>query len=386
MNLKKDDAEERKTSAVTLHEKKLDLKKKRIDEDGSSLSPDVLSDDLLDIDSVKSMMTPEENNIDHTGLDDQQKIVVIIPCFNEEATIGSVIVKARKYADEIVVIDDGSADGTVKVAKDIGATVISHRMNLGKSAAIKTGFKYALKTDFSFAVTLDGDGQHDAHEIPRMITQLHEKNSDVVIGLRSGKRTEMPLYRRVGKRVLDYATSLGNGGMVTDSQSGFRVFSKKALMGITPKLRGSAFSTESEQLMIASDLGFSVDTFPITCKYHSVGDGSKTSTKPPASHGFSVLGYVLWLVAEKRPLLFIGVPGFVLVMLGMFAGIRTLQLYNHMGVFPISYALFTSILLMLGALGLFMGLLLNTLPHIVRKTLNEKEMEEFAIEKNDREH
>jgi len=382
MDLKKDDAEERKTSAVTLHEKKLDLKNSRIDEDGSSLSPDVLSDDLLDIDSVQSMMKPEEKNRDHPISDEQQKIVVIIPCFNEETTIGSVIVKARKYADEILVIDDGSADETVKVAKDLGATVISHRMNLGKSAAIKTGFKYALKTDFTFAVTLDGDGQHDAHEIPRMITQLHEKKSDMIVGLRAGKKTEMPLYRRVGKRVLDYATSLGNGGMVTDSQSGFRVFSKKALMGITPKLRGSAFSTESEQLMIASDLGFSVETFPITCKYKSIGDESQTSTKSPTSHGFSVLGYVLWLVAEKRPLLFIGVPGFVFVMMGLFFGIRTLQVYNQTGVFPISYALITSIVLMLGALGLFMGLLLNTLPHIVRKTLNEKEMEDFAVEKD----
>ena len=104
-----------------------------------------------------------------------------------------------------------------------------------------------------------------------------------------------------------------------------------------------------------------------------------TSTKSPTSHGFGVLGYVLWVVAEKRPLLFIGVPGFLLVMAGILSGILTFQQYNQSGVFPISYALITGFLCMAGALGVFIGLLFNTLPRIVRKTLDEKDMDEYAF-------
>ncbi|MBS3778434.1 MAG: glycosyltransferase family 2 protein, partial [Candidatus Thermoplasmatota archaeon] len=239
MNLKKDDTEERKTFAFENQKKKVGVNSNLSDDDlSSSLSPDVVSDDLLDRDSVKSMMKADETDIDHTVSDEQQKIVAIIPCFNEESTIGSVIVKARKYADEIVVIDDGSADETVKVSKDLGATVISHRFNLGKSAAVKTGFKHAIDANATFVVTLDGDGQHNAHEIPQLLNNLQNTDSDVVVGLRAGKKTEMPLYRRVGKRVLDYATSFGDQSVLTDSQSGFRAFNKKAMSEITPRLRG----------------------------------------------------------------------------------------------------------------------------------------------------
>jgi len=307
------------------------------------------------------------------------RTLAVIPCFNEEYAIGSLVLKAKRYVDDVLVVDDGSSDNTKEVARLAGATVLSHQSNLGKSAGIKTGFQYAIDNDFDYVITLDGDGQHNPDEIPLVLGRLLSSDDatvDISIGTRHGVDTEMPQWRKVGKRVLDYATSFGNNTVLTDSQSGFRAFSKKAVQGITPRLKGRGFSTESEQLLLAGDLGLSVVNTHISCKYHSIGSAESTSTKSPTSHGFGVLGYVLWMVAEKRPLLFIGVPGFALVVFSVFWAILTFQMYNRTGVFPISYALITGVMLMVGVLGLFIGLLLNTIPHIVRRTLDEKDFDE----------
>jgi glycosyltransferase involved in cell wall biosynthesis len=305
----------------------------------------------------------------HLNSKNNKKVLAIIPCFNEEPTIGSVVLKAKRYVDDVVVIDDGSMDNTSKVAEAAGATVISHGVNKGKSAGIKTGFQYALNNDFDYIVSLDGDGQHNADEIPNLLGNILNLEMDISLGTRYGDDTEMPLWRRIGKRILDYSTSFGNGGLVTDSQCGFRAFNKKAIEGITPRLKGDAFSVESEQLVLANKLNLSAANTHVSCKYNSLK--TKTSTKKPTSHGFSVLSYVLWLVAEKRPLLYIGLPGFICVLIGIWWAILTLQYYNTTGIFLISYALITSVFLIVGALAMCMALLLNTLPHVIKKTIEE---------------
>lgn len=289
--------------------------------------------------------------------------LVVIPCYNEEATIGSVILKSKKYAKKVLVVDDGSKDDTAEIAREAGAIVISHMKNMGKSAAIKTGFKYALENDYEFVVTIDGDGQHNADEIPTILGNVMNNGHDISIGYRSGNRTEMPGWRKIGKRVLDYSTSFGSGGIVTDSQCGFRAFNRKALEAITPKLDGKDFTVESEQLIKAHQLGLGVINTNVSCKYKDLD----TSTKNPATHGFTVLRYVIWLVAERHPLLYIAFPGFISVIIGLFFGIQTLQIYNKTHVFLISYAIIVSILLIIGALAMFMGLMLNVLPGMIRR-------------------
>jgi len=289
--------------------------------------------------------------------------LVVIPCFNEEVTIGSIVLKSKRYAHTVVVVNDGSSDNTAEVAKEAGAVVLSHSKNKGKGAAVKTGFKYALQKDFDYVVTIDGDGQHNPDEIPLMITELLRNGYDVVIGTRFGSSTEMPAWRKLGKRVLDYTTSIGNGGHVTDSQSGFRGFNKKAVELLTYKLNGDAFSVESEQLIKGYDLGLRVGEIRVTCKYN----GLETSTKGPASHGISVLRYIITMIAEKHPLLFIGIPGFILVLLGLVFGIRTLQVYNQTHTFLLSYAILVSIFLIIGVLGVFIGLMFVVLPNILKR-------------------
>jgi len=297
-----------------------------------------------------------------------KKTLALIPCYNEEATIGSIVIKVKRHVNKVLVIDDGSQDETAKIAKAAGAVVITHKQNHGKSVAIKTGFKYAQEKDYDFVVTIDGDGQHSTNEIPVVLGDLMNNGHDITLGYRSGNTTEMPGWRKVGKRVLDYATSFGNGGYVTDSQCGFRAFNKKAVNGLVTNLNGDAFSVESEQLIRAHELGLEITEVDVSCKYKNL---EKTSTKDPTSHGFSVLKYVIGLVAVRRPLLFISVPGFILVLLGLFFAIKTLQYYNMTNVFLVSYAILVSILLIIGALAMFMGLVLNVLPGIIRRAKNE---------------
>ena len=292
------------------------------------------------------------------------RTLAIIPCYNEEISIGTVVLKTKQHVDAVLVVDDGSMDDTATIAKQAGAIVISHKKNQGKSIAIKTGFKYALAHNFDYVVTIDGDGQHNPSEIPAVLENVVNKGHDISIGFRFGNNTEMPFWRKIGKRILDYATSFGNGGHVTDSQCGFRAFNKKAVESLTRSMNGEAFSVESEQLIRAHELGLGVANTTVTCKYKNL----KTSTKGPASHGASVLSYIIWLVAQKRPLLFIGVPGFIFVILGIFLGIYILQYYNQTHVFLISYAILISIFSIVGALGMFIGLMLNVLPSIVKRS------------------
>ncbi len=293
----------------------------------------------------------------------KQRVLAIIPCLNEEETIASIVLKTKRYADEVLVIDDGSSDETGELAREIGATVITNNENEGKTAAIIKGFQYMLENNFQYAITLDGDGQHDPTEMPLILNKLINEKFDIVIGIRYGKTTEMPWWRKIGKRVLDYTTSLGNGGLITDSQSGFRGFNLKAVEKLTPLLNGKAFVVETEQLIRAHDANLQIGSTHISCKYSNLN----TSTKNSASHGFSVLSYTIWLVAEKRPLLFIALPGFISIVIGLLFGIYTTQYPNHTYEFLISYSILINILIIIGALAMFVGLLLNVIPVIIKK-------------------
>ncbi len=293
----------------------------------------------------------------------RKRTLAIIPCHNEEATIGSVILKTKRFVNQVLVVDDGSDDETKKIAKEAGATVISHKKNRGKGAAIRTGFQYARENNFDYVVTMDGDGQHNPLEIPALLENVVNNGHDISIGFRVGNDSEMPMWRRVGKRVLDYTTSMGTGGYVTDSQCGFRAFNKRAYESIAPKLKGESFSVESEQLIQAHELGLKVVNTNVTCKYKDLD----TSTKNPASHGLSVLGYVLWVIAEQRPLLLISLPGIILIALGLFLGIYLIQFFSGDPVTLTIYAFLDNILVIIGSFMVLIGLLLYVIPRFIKK-------------------
>src|SRR5881409_2604803 len=218
------------------------------------------------------------------------KILVAIPAFNEGPTIGSVVLKARQFASEVVVVDDGSSDDTAETAALAGAHVIQHARNLGKGTAIRTAWLFARERHPEALVLLDGDHQHDAKDIPRVVEPILAGKADVVLGVRWGKTSGMPLYRRIGKRTLDYATAAATkNGLLTDSQCGFRVFSSQALRVIEPTDDG--LSIESQMLLEAQERNLRIQEVNIDARYDIEG-----STLSLGRHGTTVLGRIVTLV------------------------------------------------------------------------------------------
>ncbi len=178
---------------------------------------------------------------------DNMRTIIAIPAFNEAQVIGSVIQKVQYIFPEadLLVIDDGSSDDTQNVARRSGATVIRHRINRGLGGAIGTALAWAQRQQADALVTIDADGQHDPQDIVTALKPVLEGQADIVIGSRMmGVKYAMPIDRRVINRVANFITSIMFGVTTTDSQSGFRVFGKKAIEGIQIKTNRMEVSSE----------------------------------------------------------------------------------------------------------------------------------------------
>jgi glycosyltransferase involved in cell wall biosynthesis len=173
------------------------------------------------------------------------KTVAIIPAYNESAHIAQVVTGAQKYVDQVVVVDDGSSDGTVACARDAGALVVCHLMNCGPGAATMTGIFVARHLHADAAVTLDADGQHKPSDIPKLLVPLEEGRADIVIGTRfRGSRNTIPRIRRVFNGIGNLVTLVAAGRYVSDSQSGFKAFGTIAIQNVDLHLSGYEFCSE----------------------------------------------------------------------------------------------------------------------------------------------
>jgi len=283
------------------------------------------------------------------------EIVVAIPAFNEEIAVGSIIARCKKYVDRVVVVDDGSRDHTVEVAKLLGAEVISHGKNEGKGAAIRDAFEYAKNVKAGILILIDGDGQHNPDEIPFLLAPIVKGDADVVNGSRFllKKENHVPAYRRVGQEVLTMATNAGTRMHITDTQNGFRAFSWKSFDCFQFHQKGMAI--ESEMLMDAANAKMRIKEVPIDVRYDVAG-----STYNPISHGFGVLGQVVWLIAQRRPLFFFGVMGLLLVLSGpifIFLETRALNVYSEIAVV---YGTMGTLSISLGIISLLAGFVLTS--------------------------
>src|SRR2546422_5308389 len=300
-----------------------------------------------------------------SGLDVPSKsktlsVLAAIPAFNEGPTIGSVVLRAKQYAEEVVVIDDGSKDDTAEIAALAGAHVIQHARNLGKGTAIRTAWLFARERHPEAFVLLDGDHQHDPKDIPRIVEPILAGKADVVLGVRWGKTSGMPLYRRIGKRTLDYATAAATkNGLLTDSQCGFRVFSSQALRVIEPTDDG--LSIESQMLLEAQERNLRIQEVSIESRYDLDG-----STYGPAKHGMEVLATVIQLVSEKRPLFFFGIPGGILLVSAFVLGVFTITIYYRTGVLAVGYAFVVQLFASVGSLADFTRGNLNSVKRMIK--------------------
>ncbi len=287
--------------------------------------------------------------------------LVLIPAFNEEAVIYDVIKKCQKYADRIVVCDDGSQDNTTQRARDAGAHVIKHKENLGKGVAMKSLFEYAKQVKADVAVTIDGDGQFMPEEIPKLLTPILEKGYDVVIGYRfEGK--EMPSYRKIGNKVLDKITSMASELPFRDTQSGFRSYSKKAIELV--QFNTTGFGVDAEILVDAAQKGLKITEEKVTVLYDI---GSKTSTKNPVSHTFEVLSSLIELIAIRHPLRYLGIPGIILMGIGIGFAIDVISLFNQTRYFSIPSTLVAVGTLLIGLMFLLMSVVLFSIGKILKK-------------------
>ena len=179
-----------------------------------------------------------------------KKVLIIIPAYNEGEVLGDVISNiktelqsAKDPGADVMVVNDGSSDNTKTVAEK-NTTTISHLVNMGSGAATRTGLEYAKRNNYDYAVTIDADGQHLATDLTKVINKLVNEDYDLVIGSRLLSAEGMPSHRVFGNKLLNLVTGIIFGVRVTDSQSGLKGFSRKAIEKIDIRTNGFEFCSE----------------------------------------------------------------------------------------------------------------------------------------------
>lgn len=282
------------------------------------------------------------------------RIIVAIPCLNEERNIGSLVLQAKRWAREIIVVDDGSTDETAVIAAAAGAIVVRHETNQGKGAALNSAFAVAIGHDADVLVLIDGDGQHRTAEIPNVAGPILRGEADISVGSRHLAESGIPRVRRVGQTMVTAATNLGSGVALTDSQSGFRAFSRRALENLTFSARG--FAVESEMQFLAEDRDLRLVEVAIEAVY----------IDPPKRnvfrHGLVVLDGLMRLVGMHRPLLFFALVSLVAWVLGAGMALMALDSIARGSAAAAAAPTVGAIgCLLLGVLSVFAGVLLHSI-------------------------
>jgi len=290
------------------------------------------------------------------------RITAVIPAYNEELSIGSVVISTNKYVDHTIVVDDGSSDNTAEIAAKAGAEVINHIQNMGKGAALKTGFDAVKDTDI--IVTIDSDGQHNPDEIPKLVKPIEDGEADIVNGSRylDNKDDETPAYRRLGQTILDTATNLNSGLNITDSQSGFRAFAAFTVPAF--RFNKTDFSIESEMLMDAASKDYKIKEVQIGVSYDN--NNNNIHTQNAVSHGLGVLVRILQDMEFRRPLYYFTIPGMFLIVIGLILGLFFFGAYldQRASFFPTVLA---GIIGLGGMFLAFTGIILNAMIRLIEQ-------------------
>jgi glycosyltransferase involved in cell wall biosynthesis len=288
------------------------------------------------------------------------RVVAVIPAYNEEIAIGSVVLGALTKVDLVIVVDDFSRDKTAKLAEMAGAQVIRMPKNGGKARALLAGLREADRLGCWAAVMLDGDGQHRTDDIEAVVQPVVNGEADMVIGSRFlGEQKDIPSYRVFGQKVINSLSNVSSKVELTDSQSGMRALSKRALKNLNFNSEG--YNVESDMITHFIEKGLTIKEVPISVRY-DVPNGHKES---PASMGMKLLGNVVSMIGYKRPLLLFGLPGAILTVAGVVIALFTIFDIYVFGSF-LTQALGATVLFLTGCFFVISGLTLNSLTLMMR--------------------
>ncbi len=298
---------------------------------------------------------------DHEGGD----VLVAVPAYNEAATIGDVVANALDVSDDLLIVDDGSDDETGRIAAEAGAAVIEHDRNRGYGAALKTAFITARQRNIDHLVVVDGDGQHDPDDVPKLVERQRESGAELVIGSRfvEGASTNAPLYRRVGLRVINTFANLSLGvvrpsSRIADTQSGFRVYDRRAIESLAADgTIGDGMWASTDILYHAHRMNYAIEEVPTTIEY----DVENGSTRNPIAHGYTLIRNLVRTIERDRPITVLGVPGFLCTLFGFSAGYWTVSNYVQTETFPLGLGLLTIALVLAGLLTCFVAIVLHAL-------------------------
>lgn len=340
----------------------------RFEQNGFYIEDEMLTDAINAGFKIKEIDIIARSNIHHKKqrvlIKNGAKIIAALPAHNEENYIAKVILCCRELVDEVVVVDDGSNDATSDIANALGAIVVRHDKNKGYGAAIKTCFKVAKERNADIMVILDSDGQHDPRDIIKLVEHTYG-GTDIVIGSRfmPNNGNSVPTYRKIGMKILDLATIRAGCEKVSDSQSGFRAYSKKAIEQI--HIEGNGMSVGSEILLQAKEQDLKISEVPIICRYDQ-GESSQN----PISHGLNVLFGIFGRTVYKKPLLF-SLAGMLFLIFGGIIGIWSFESYIRTGNLPFGPTMILLLFIILGSLSIFSGLILHSMRNIVKEIKNE---------------
>jgi len=294
--------------------------------------------------------------------------VVGIPAFNEEKTIARVVLEAQKYADKVVVCDDGSSDMTAEIAERLGADVVRHERNLGYGAAIQSLFRRARELGADVLVTLDEDGQHDPSEVSNVVKPIVEGKADVVVGSRfvdERSAYAMPWYRRAGVKFVARLTNNGARHGVKDGQSGFRAYNRRSLDSLIMFEDGMGVSAEI--LINARKQGLRICEVSCSCSYDV---GVETSSSNAVRHGVGLVMSIVRLVVEDKPLALLGLPGIVCLLVGAVFGVWMLQIYAIEHRIITNVALASIAFTLIGFFAISTAITLYAISRLAKKTNN----------------
>jgi len=233
----------------------------------------------------------------------ESRVLVIIPAYDEEKNIGRVIKEVRESVldADVVVIDDGSRDGTAKVAREEGAKVLSHCVNLGPGAATQTGYRYALMHSYELIVQLDGDGQHDPTSIKDLLNTLENGSYDMVIGSRflGNQGYKPPLIRKIGMSFFATLTSLIVRQKITDSTSGFRVLNGK-VVDFLANIDYPSDYQDADVISLTHFAGFRIKEIPVLMHEDPSGKSLLGGFRF-IYYGFKVLLSVIVTLSREKP-------------------------------------------------------------------------------------